>query len=83
MIRFQLDSVLQHLILLGNLFAESEIATCIKLLKSYDPNFEIETFLKLSRDLLIPNIIEAILCRDLPSLKAMCSEAVIYNYLHV
>lgn len=77
LVREVFDSVSARI---SDFFAESETASCIRLLKSYDPNFDTVTFLKLARDLLIPNIIEAILCRDLPSLKTMCSEAA-YNLI--
>ena len=68
---------------IGNLFAESETASCIRLLKSHDPDFDIGAFLKLARDVLIPNIIEAIICRDLPALKACAQKQHTISFQHL
>lgn len=55
---------------------ESDTAIAIKEIKKADPSFTLEGFMKDAREYIIPEIIEAIINKDLQSLRRWCSEAV-------
>lgn len=43
-------------------------------LKERDPNFNIENFTKTAREYIIPEILDAFLTADIPTLRLWCSE---------
>ena len=43
-------------------------------LKERDPNFNIENFTKTAREYIIPEILDAFLMADIPTLRLWCSE---------
>lgn len=57
------------------MFAETDTARAIRELKARDPSFSMEKFTKTARELIIPEILDAFLTADLPTLKIWCSEA--------
>lgn len=44
-------------------------------IQSRDPTFHIEKFMKLARETIVPEILDAFLVGDLPTLRVWCSEA--------
>lgn len=59
---------------LSSLFAESETAHVIRTIRLQDPEFTIERFVKMARDYIIPEILDALVCGDLATLQNWCSE---------
>lgn len=65
---------------IGSLFEETETAKTVKKICERDPSFSQEKFLKESRDFIIPEVLEALLARDLSTLHSWCSEG-LFNML--
>jgi len=60
---------------LGHLFAETETAKALREIAIRDPTFHMETFMKDAHEYLIPEILDALLCGDMSTLRTWCSEA--------
>lgn len=58
----------------SSLFSESETARVYRELRLRDPTFSMEKFMKLSREYIIPEILEAYIAGDLPALRMWCTE---------
>jgi len=56
-------------------FAENETAQVIKRVRSMDPNFQIEPFLKELREYILPEVLDAYVKGDIATLKLWLSEA--------
>jgi mitochondrial import inner membrane translocase subunit TIM44 len=59
---------------ISSLFAETDTARAMRELKERDPNFNIENFTKTAREYIIPEILDAFLTADIPTLRLWCSE---------
>lgn len=57
---------------------ESDTAIAMKEIKKIDPSFTLESFMKDAREYIIPEVIEAIINKDLQGLRRWCSEAVAF-----
>lgn len=62
----------------GSLFAETETAKAMREISLRDPTFSIERFMKDAHEYLIPEILDALLAADLPTLRLWTTEAVYY-----
>jgi import inner membrane translocase subunit TIM44 len=60
---------------LSSLFSETETAKALKEISLRDPKFSQEQFMKEAHEYLIPEILDAILAGDLPTLRTWASEA--------
>uniref|UniRef100_L2FPB2 Mitochondrial import inner membrane translocase subunit TIM44 n=1 Tax=Colletotrichum fructicola (strain Nara gc5) TaxID=1213859 RepID=L2FPB2_COLFN len=60
---------------IGGFFAENETAQVIKKFRSMDPNFQTEPFLKELREYILPEVLDAYVKGDVPTLKLWLSEA--------
>ncbi|KAF6842241.1 Mitochondrial import inner membrane translocase subunit tim44 [Colletotrichum musicola] len=60
---------------IGGFFAENETAQVIKKFRSMDPNFHTEPFLKELREYILPEVLDAYVKGDVPTLKLWLSEA--------
>ncbi|KAF9871382.1 Tim44-like domain-containing protein [Colletotrichum karsti] len=60
---------------IGGFFAENETAQVIKRFRSMDPNFQTEPFLKELREYILPEVLDAYVKGDVPTLKLWLSEA--------
>lgn len=60
---------------LSSLFAETETAKALKEISLRDPKFSQEKFMKEAHEFLIPEILDALLTGDLPTLRLWASEA--------
>ncbi|KAL1876428.1 hypothetical protein VTK73DRAFT_9294 [Phialemonium thermophilum] len=56
-------------------FAENETATVIKKLRTMDPSFNVETFLRDLREYILPEVLDAYVKGDVETLKLWLSEA--------
>ena len=56
------------------LFEESDLAKSIRSAKSQKPSFSLESFISYSREYLIPEFIEGVLCQDVLTTDKLCSE---------
>ncbi|KAJ8518568.1 hypothetical protein ONZ45_g4391 [Pleurotus djamor] len=65
---------------IGSWFEETETAQVAQLMKILDPSFTKEGFERDLREYIIPEVVDAYLSADQPSLKAWCGEAT-YNVL--
>ena len=59
---------------ISSLFAETDTARAMRELKERDPDFNIENFTKTAREYIIPEILDAFLAADIPTLRTWCSE---------
>lgn len=57
-------------------FEENENAQVIRMFKSMDPDFRMETFERELREYIVPEVVDAYLTADGESLQKWCSEAV-------
>ncbi|KAG5452684.1 Mitochondrial import inner membrane translocase subunit TIM44 [Clonorchis sinensis] len=76
-VRFVTDRLSQ---LFGGMGSENELQTVLDEIAKTDANFDVESFIRYCRFLVIPNVLEAIVRADLPILKDWCYEAP-YNVL--
>lgn len=60
----------------GRWFDETETAKVTKWVKELDPSFTTEGFLVELREYIVPELVDAYVNADQPTLKAWCSEAV-------
>lgn len=60
---------------ISSIFAETETAKALREIAQRDPNFNLEKFMKDAHEHLIPEILDALLCGDLPTLRLWSSEA--------
>ena len=58
----------------SSLFAETDTARAMRELKERDPFFNMENFMKTCREYIIPEILDAFLTADIPTLRIWCSE---------
>lgn len=58
----------------SSLFAETDTARAMRELKERDASFNMEKFMKTAREYIIPEILEAFLTADIPTLRTWCSE---------
>lgn len=58
----------------SSLFAETDTARAMRELKERDPAFNMEKFMKTAREYIIPEILDAFLTADIPTLRMWCSE---------
>lgn len=58
----------------SSIFAETDTARAMRELKERDPSFSTETFMKTVREYIIPEILDAFLTADIPTLRMWCSE---------
>lgn len=65
---------------MSSLFAETEVAQAFREIQKRDPTFSQDAFMKFASHHLIPEILDALLTADLPTLRTWCSEAM-YNVL--
>ncbi|SGZ26252.1 BQ5605_C024g09870 [Microbotryum silenes-dioicae] len=65
---------------IGRFFDETETAKVAKWVKELDPSFTTEGFLRELREYIVPELVDAYVNGDQPTLKAWCSEAT-YNVL--
>ena len=63
--------------LMGGAFEETEHAVTLAEIKHLDPSFELENFLKDTREFMIPEVLEAYVDWDVKTLKLWCSDAVV------
>jgi len=61
---------------IGRWFDETETAKVTKWVKEMDPTFTQESFLKELREYIVPELVDAYVNGDQPTLKQWCSEAV-------
>lgn len=61
---------------IGRWFDETETAKVTKWVKEMDPSFTQESFLKELREYIVPELVDAYVNGDQPTLKQWCSEAV-------
>lgn len=61
---------------IGRFFDETETAKVTKWVKELDPAFTTEGFLRDLREYVVPELVDAYVNADQPTLKAWCSEAV-------
>jgi import inner membrane translocase subunit TIM44 len=61
---------------IGRWFDETETAKVTKWVKELDPSFTQEGFLKELREYIVPELVDAYVNGDQPTLKQWCSEAV-------
>lgn len=59
---------------------ENETARVVRWMKTLDPDFQMESFLKELREYIVPEIVDAFVSADVKTLKQWCSEAT-YNVL--
>lgn len=64
----------------ASLFSENETARAIREIQARDPSFGTDKFLKFATEHIIPEILDAFLAGDLPTLRLWCSEAM-FNLL--
>jgi len=67
---------------IGRWFDETETAKVTKWVKEMDPSFTQESFLKELREYIVPELVDAYVNGDQPTLKHWCSEAVSYSFSH-
>lgn len=60
---------------ISSIFAETETAKALREIAQRDPSFHLEKFMKDAHEHLIPEILDALLCGDLPTLRLWSSEA--------
>lgn len=58
-----------------SMFRENETAQVIKEIRQIDPSFQLDEFMKLCREIIIPEILDAFLNSDIVALRSWCSEA--------
>ena len=58
----------------SSLFSETDTARAMRELKERDPTFNMERFTKTAREYIIPEILDAFLTADIPTLRIWCSE---------
>lgn len=58
----------------SSIFSETDTARAMRELKERDHSFSIETFTKTAREYIIPEILDAFLTADIPTLRSWCSE---------
>jgi import inner membrane translocase subunit TIM44 len=58
----------------SSLFAETETAKAMKEIALRDPSFNLEAFMKDAHEVIIPEILDALVTADLPTLRIWCSE---------
>lgn len=61
---------------IGRWFDETETAKVAKWVKEMDPSFTQESFLRELRDYIVPELVDAYVNADQPTLRQWCSEAV-------
>ena len=61
---------------LGRWFAETETSKVTKWVKELDPAFTTEGFLRDLREYIVPELVDAYVNADQPTLRQWCSEAV-------
>jgi mitochondrial import inner membrane translocase subunit TIM44 len=59
---------------ISSIFAETDTARAMRELKERDPHFSTEKFMKTVREFIIPEILDAFLSADIPTLRMWCSE---------
>lgn len=59
----------------ASVFSETETASVLKIAKQKRPDFVLHDFMKLLRGYIVPEILEAFIIGDLPSLRRWCSES--------
>lgn len=64
----------------ASIFSENETARAMREIQARDPTFHIEKFMKFTTESIIPEILDAFIAGDLPTLRVWCSEAM-YNML--
>ena len=67
---------------LASVFAETETARAMREIQLRDPSFSLEKFMKFATEQIAPEILDALLAADLPTLRVLSSEAM-YNMLKV
>ncbi|KAG6813094.1 hypothetical protein H0H92_013948 [Tricholoma furcatifolium] len=65
---------------IGSFFDETETAQVMRLMKTYDPSFNRESFERELREYIVPEVVDAYLSADQEALRAWCGEAT-YNVL--
>lgn len=60
-----------------SVFAETETARALREIALRDPTFSLEAFMKDAHEELVPEILDALLSGDLPTLRIWSSEAVL------
>lgn len=60
----------------GGWFEENETAKVIRMIRSLDPDFQMEAFQRELREYIVPEVVDAYLNADRESLKMWCGEAV-------
>ena len=60
----------------GGWFDETETAAVIRSFKEMDPSFELESFLKDVREYVVPEVVDAYVSGDLPTLRQWLDEGV-------
>lgn len=60
---------------LASFFSETETAKAMREIGLRDPSFHLEQFMRDAHELIIPEILDAIIQADLPTLRLWCSEA--------
>lgn len=60
----------------GRVFDETENAKVIRMIKELDPTFQQEAFLNELREYIVPEIVDALVSADVPTLRQWLSEAV-------
>ncbi|KAA1470327.1 mitochondria import inner membrane translocase TIM44 subunit [Dentipellis sp. KUC8613] len=64
----------------GSWFDENETAQVLRMMKTLDPSFTMESFERELREYIVPEVVDAYLTADQEAMKAWCSEAT-YNVL--
>lgn len=63
---------------------ENETARVVRWMKTLDPDFQMEMFLRELREYIVPEIVDALTSADIKTLKQWCSEAVgAYHEVHL